>query len=170
MLLQSCVHPYKHLQAIQNYESALRYKPKVDRELYRCVVDGKFLLRKFHLSGILLFKSFDNGLVRAVFQNELGFSFFDFKWNAQDSFSVASVIEQLDKPAVVKTLRKDVEFVLMKGLFKKDEQQYLLDGDTVARFPVGSKGAVWYTMHEGRVNLIDYVGKSAHYHNRFTRQ
>ncbi len=49
MLLQSCVHPYKHLQAIQNYESALRYKPKVDRELYRCVVDGKFLLRKFHL-------------------------------------------------------------------------------------------------------------------------
>ncbi len=108
----------------------------------------------------MLFKSFDNGLVRAVFQNELGFSFFDFKWNAQDSFSVASVIEQLDKPAVVKTLRKDVEFVLMKGLFKKDEQQYLLDGDTVARFPVGSKGAVWYTMHEGRVNLIDYVGKA----------
>ncbi len=160
LLLLSCGHPYKHLRAISNGESVLRYKPKIERELYRCVVDGRFLLRKFHLSGILLFKSFEDGSTRAVFQNELGFAFFDFKWNVQDSFSVASIIEQLNKPAVIKTLQRDMELTLMKGLSANDEQYYKLDGDTVSRFPIGEKGAAWYRLQNGRVRLIDYVGKS----------
>ncbi len=160
LLLLSCGHPYKHLQAVPNDESVLRFKPKIERELYRCVVDGRFLFKKFHLSGILLFKSFEDGSTRAVFQNELGFAFFDFKWNGQDSFSVASVINQLNKPAVIKTLRRDMELVLMKGLSAKDEEHYKLECDTVSHFPIGEKGAAWYRLQNGRVRLIDYVGKS----------
>lgn len=159
-LLSCGGHPYKHLQSIPIRESALALKPKIERELYRCVVDGRFLFKRFHLSGILLFKSFDDGSTRAVFQNELGFAFFDFKWNAQDSFSVSGIMEQLDKPAVIKTLQRDMELVLMKGLSAKDEQHYKLDRDTVSRFPIGEKGAAWYRLQGGRVRLIDYVGKS----------
>lgn len=150
---------YKNLQAVPSAPSVLAYKPRPERALYRCVADGRFLFKKFHLSGVLLFKSFDDGSTRAVFQNEMGFAFFDFKWNAQDSFSVVSIMDRLDKPAVIKTLQRDMELVLMKGLSPEDETHFLKDGDTLSRFPL-AKGAAWYRLHNGSLRLIDYVGKS----------
>jgi hypothetical protein len=155
----SCGHPYKHLQSIPSGESALAYKPKIERELYRCVVDGRFIFKKFHLSGILLFKTFEDSSTRAVFQNEMGFAFFNFKWDARDSFSVTSILDQLNKPAVIKTLQRDIELVLMKRLSPKDEVHYLSAKDTLSRFPIGT-GAAWYKLSDGQLRLIDYVGKS----------
>lgn len=159
LLLASCGHPYKKLQSISFTHSVLDHKPIISRELYRCVVDGRFLFKKFHLSGILLFKTFEDGSTRAMFQNEMGFAFFDFKWDAQDSFSVSSIMEQLNKPAVVKTLQRDIELVLMKDLDPKQEIHYQSGSDTLARFPVGN-GAAWYKLQNGSLRLIDYVGKS----------
>lgn len=159
LVLAACGHPYKHLQSVSAAQSALAYKPKAERALYRCVVDGRFLFKQFHLSGLLLFKSFEDGSTRAVFQNEMGFAFFDFKWDKQDSFSVVSIMEQMNKPAVIKTLQRDMELVLMKGLSPKDEAQYIRNGDTLSRFPLG-KGAAWYQLHDGSIRLIDYIGKS----------
>jgi hypothetical protein len=159
LLLASCGHSYKNLQSVTSSHSILAYKPVVERELYRCVVDGRFLFKKFHLSGILLFKTFEDKSTRAVFQNEMGFAFFDFKWDARDSFSVSSIIEQLNKPAVVKTLQRDIELVLMKGLDPTQELHYRSGTDTLARFTVGN-GAAWYRLDNGSLRLIDYVGKS----------
>jgi hypothetical protein len=159
IVASSCGHPYKHLQSVASGQSVLAYKPRIERELYRCVVDGRFLFKKFHLSGILLFKTFEDSSTRAVFQNEMGFAFFNFKWDAQDSFSVTSIIDQLNKPAVIKTLQRDIELVLMKGLFPGDEVHYLSATDTLSRFPVGT-GAAWYKLGNKQLRLIDYVGKS----------
>jgi hypothetical protein len=128
ILIAGCASPYKHLQPLETPQnSAFIYKPQFNKALYRCIVNGNLIFKKFHLSGILLFKTMENGTVRAVFQNEMGMTFFDFEWDGQDSFKVNQVIEQLDRPAVVKTLKKDLSLLLMKGLDKKSEKFFVGD-------------------------------------------
>jgi hypothetical protein len=161
LLFAACSsNPYKHIATASVHDnSVLTCKPQFTRELYRCVVDGRFLIKKFHLSGILLFKKFEDGSTRAVFQNEMGIAFFDFKWDARDSFSVASIMSQLNKPAVIKTLRTDISLLLMKGLNPAAEQELKWDGRNVSRFPVNS-GYAYYTREKGSISLIEYAGKS----------
>lgn len=127
LLFASCSTPYKGLQEGKSTSSIYSYQPEFKRELYRCIVDGKFIFKKYHLSGVLFFKQLENGTKRAIFQNEMGIAFFDFEWDKQDQFSVKQIMEQLDKEAVVKTLRKDLEMLLMIGMEKDSE--ILLRGD-----------------------------------------
>ena len=176
-LVASCSAPYSHLQEVKNSEhsrnSAMRFKPVFQKELYRCVVDGHILFKKFHLSGLLFFKTFDDGSTRAVFQNEMGFTFFDFKWDKADSFSVVSIIPQLDKPALVKTLKKDFNLLLMKNLDKKSELVFedrrttmipppmpqWLTGPVYYRFTL-EKGYAYYIAEDGQLGEIENSGKS----------
>ena len=53
---------------------------------------------------------------RLVFSNEMGFKFFDFAYLSTGEFKVYSIIEQMNKKAVIKTLRKDFEILLMEQL------------------------------------------------------
>lgn len=121
LFITSCSTPYKGLKETKPQESIFEYKPQFERELYRCIVDGRFIFKKFHLSGVLFFKQLENGTKRAVFQNEMGIAFFDFQWDEDDNFSVKQIMEQLDKEAVVKTLRKDLEMLLMIGMDNNSE-------------------------------------------------
>ena len=160
LLVAACgSNPYRQLQASAAHESALRYKPKVTKELYRCVVDGRVILKKFHLSGLLLFKTFENGSTRAVFQNEMGFSFFDFKWDARDSFQVVSIIPQLDKPALVKVLAKDMNLLLMKNLDPATERQFTNGQETYSRFSL-EKGYAYYISQQQALQRIENAGKT----------
>ncbi len=153
-------YPYRDLEATRPVQgSILSLKPKVSRELYRCVVDGQLLWKKFHLSGILLFKQLPDGSLRAIFQNELGVSFFDFEWDARDSFSVKSIMSQLDRPAIIKTLKTDLSMLLMKGLKADEERALIADGDTVFRFPMND-AFVYYRQINGRIPRIEYAGRS----------
>lgn len=154
----SCSNPYKHLQADETGLASLAYQPVVSKELYRCVVDGKVLFKKFHLSGLLFFKAFEDGSTRAVFQNEMGFSFFDFKWNAKDSFQVMSIIPQLNKPALVKTLKKDMNLVLRKQVNPSTEQRFRLKDETYFRFTL-DKGYAYYITQNGKLQRIENAGK-----------
>lgn len=159
LLGASCANPYKQLQEVpQKTSTALRFKPQFGKELYRCVVDGKFLFKKFHLSGLLFFKSFEDGSTRAIFQNEMGISFFDFKWDDRDSFEVVSIMPQLDKPALVKILQKDFNLVLMKGLRPGTEGMFRHQKDTVYRFSL-DKGYAYYLVQKGGLTTIDNAGK-----------
>jgi hypothetical protein len=66
--------------------------------------------------------------LRIVFSNEMGFKFFDFEFSADNGFKVFYIMDQLDKKAVIKTLRKDFELVLLlhsepaKAFILKDSQ------------------------------------------------
>jgi len=141
--LYSCSgRPYKELRpggerVIKAYSGL---QPGFDKELYRCVVDGKFLLKKFHVSGILYLKSFSDTAVRVVFQGEMGNTFFDFGWDHKDSFIVYSIMPQMNKPALIRTLRKDFELLLMKGL--SAEYEVYEDGaeNTWIRYALQSAG------------------------------
>ena len=149
-----------HKEVWQQYKgdlSALRFKPKYERELYRCVVDGKMLFKKYHLSGLLLFKELETG-TRVVFQNEMGLTFFDFARDKDDSFKVNQVIEQLDKPAVIKTLQKDMALLLMKSLDKANETHFQQGEDILHRFSL-DKGFVYYIEKSARLMRIDNTGE-----------
>jgi hypothetical protein len=152
----SCASPYKNLQTTPA-SSALKFKPVYERELYRCTVDGGVIFKKFHLSGVLLFKELETG-TRVVFQNEMGITFFDFEWDKNDSFKVNKVIEQLDRPAVIKTLQKDMAMLLMKGLDETSEVHFAKDEDILHRFSL-NKGFVYYIENSARLMQILNTGE-----------
>jgi len=49
-----------------------------------------------------------------VFSNEAGFKFFDFEFAKDGNFKVFYIIDQMNKKAVIKTLRKDFEIIMMQ--------------------------------------------------------
>ena len=159
LLFLSCGDPYKDL-LLQDRQppSAMRFQPVFQKALYRCIVDGKFLFKKFHLSGLLLFKKMEDSSTRVVFQNEMGWTFFDFEWDVQDQFKVNQIMPQLDKPAVIKTLQKDLQLLLMKGLDPATEQHYEKDGFRYDRFILG-EGYAYYISQQGKVIRIENAGK-----------
>lgn len=136
----------------------MAYKPVIDKDLYRCLVNGKFLFKKFHLSGILVFKTLPDASTRVVFQNEMGFTFFDFSWDNKDSFQVVKVIPQLDKPALIKTLEKDLSLVMMKNLDPEQEQIAGAKEGRVHRFPL-EKGFADYLISGDSLQEIYVAGK-----------
>lgn len=160
LLFFSCAAPYKSLQpAVMQHPSALRFKPVFDKALYRCTVDGKFVFKKFHLSGLLFFKTMEDKSTRAVFQNEMGFSFFDFEWSAHDSFKVHRIIEKLNKPALIKTLQKDMSLLLMKNMDSATEKIFLKNNETYHRFDL-EKGWAYYITKNDKLVRIENGGKN----------
>jgi len=159
LALASCSNPYKYLTKQETVSrTALRFKPIFQKELYRCLVDGRFLLKKFHLSGLLLFKKMEDGSTRVVFQNEMGISFFDFEWSKQNVFKVNQIIPQLNKPAVVKTLQKDIQLLLMISLDGKSEQQFIQKDLSYNRFSL-DKGVAYYISNGEKLIRIENAGK-----------
>lgn len=57
----------------------------------------------------------EDGSKRAVFQNEIGFTFFDFEWDTSGNFRVVQIQEKMNKEALIKTLRKDFEVLFQIG-------------------------------------------------------
>lgn len=96
------------------YRKQTDIQPVFDKMLYRCTVDGKTFLKSYHLSGILFLKNQEDGSTNVVFQNEMGISYFDFSWSKNNIFKVNSIIAQMNKEALIKTLRKDFEMLLVK--------------------------------------------------------
>ncbi|MBS1590390.1 MAG: hypothetical protein JST52_12335 [Bacteroidetes bacterium] len=155
----SCSTPYSKLTQVSNVPFPVwQFKPQFEKELYRCVVDGRFLFKKFHLSGILLLKQFQDNSTRAVFQNEMGFTFFDFEWNQLDSFKVNQIIPQLDKPALIKLLEKDMNLFLMKGLNAHSEADFMANNESLYRFSL-DKGFAYFIATKDTLKRIENVGK-----------
>lgn len=100
----------------------------------------------------------EDGATRAVFQNEMGFTFFDFGWDVNDSFQVNQIIPQLDKPALIKTLRKDLNLLLMKNLDTASEQIFAFQGALLHRFQL-SKGIAYYVEEKEHIKRIENWGK-----------
>lgn len=156
LLTVACGSPYKGLQQQPLAISAYRYQPEFQKVSYRAIVDGKFLFKEFHLSGVLIIKQLQNGTIRAVFQNELGPALFGFEWDEESNFKVLQVMEQLDKEAVIKTLRKDIEMLLMIGL-DKDSEILLTEGGgkrQFNRFDIES-GYVYYISNDKELSKIE---------------
>lgn len=113
ILFCGCSTLYRQLKPVGGDPMAIaRLQPAFGVGMYKTSVDvtGK------HLSGVLIIKKMPDSSIRTVFTSELGFTFFDFQWPVAGGFAVNSILKQLDKPAVIKTLRKDFEGILMNRL------------------------------------------------------
>ena len=112
-LFIGCSPVYRHMQAATGNINALtKFKPAFTVALYNTQVD----VVGNHLSGLLLIKKMPDSSIRMVFSNEIGFKFFDFEFAPDGNFKVYSIIKQMNKKAVLKTLRKDFELILMDHL------------------------------------------------------
>lgn len=156
LFLASCATPYKGLQHQPVQESVYRFQPEFDRVLYRCIVDGRFIFKKFHLSGVLFFKQLENGTKRAIFQNEMGIAFFDMEWDKDGNFKVRQMMEQLNKEAVKKTLRKDLEMLLLMGMDKNSEILMGQDRGKGQLYRLNrEEGYVYYTVEDNSLVKIE---------------
>jgi hypothetical protein len=92
--------------------SLQKFKPAFTVALYNTQAD----VVGNHLSGLLIIKKMPDSTIRMVFSNEMGFKFFDFEFTPDGNFKVYSVIKQMNKKVVLKTLRHNFELVLMQNL------------------------------------------------------
>ncbi len=157
VLFLSCqqkAYRYKKEVTGTDIVSAEILRPMFQRELYRATIDGKFGFKKFHLSGLLYLRTIDKN-TRVVFQNEMGSTFFDFGWDEQDSFSVYQILPDLDKQALITTLRKDFELLLLKNTAKSSSGIYIIDGnkeEQYIRFE-RPKGFAYYVIPPGSFDI-----------------
>jgi hypothetical protein len=129
-------------------ECPRQFKPVIPRALYKTSVDvtGK------HISGLLLIKTLPDSSIRIAFTKEMGFSFFDFGFLPGNAFKVYHIIPQMDKKAVIKTLRKDFELVLFRNM-REDNRIALQDSSLIYYGFPQTKGVNYYItdMHCSRL-------------------
>src|SRR3978361_803813 len=105
-VLVGCSSVYKNLQpATGNINYIQKFKPNFKNALYKAEID----VVGHHLSGLLLIKTLPDSTIRMVFSTEMGYKFFDFAFSPDGDFKVFYVVKQMNKNAVIKTLKKDFE-------------------------------------------------------------
>lgn len=119
------------------------------RHLYSCQINGSIGIRKYSLSGLLLVKHMEDGSKRAVFQNEIGFTFFDFEWDTAGIFRVIQIQEKMNKEALIKTLRKDFE-VLFQIRFSSPQ---INNSRTLIRTQLPKGNALYELRDEHKKNI-----------------
>jgi hypothetical protein len=150
LFIISCSPAYKKMQLGTGNASVLaKFKPNFTVALYNTKVD----VVGNHLSGLLIIKKMPDSSTRMVFSNEIGFKFFDFEFSPNGDFKVYSIIKQMNKKSVLKTLRKDFELILMEHLDNKVISVRTKDGLMYYIFPQ-QKGYNFYITDSTGDNLI----------------
>jgi len=140
ILLVACSSQYRKMKKQAGDTSCIqKFKPAFNGTVYKTTVDvvGK------HLSGLLLIKKMPDSSMRIVFTSEIGFKFFDFGFSKDSGFKVYYVIQQMNKKAVITTLRKDFELVMMYNTDTKGSYILKDSGNLYYSFPQ-EKGVNYY--------------------------
>jgi len=148
--LPACSSVYRKMEKTRaNPACLLSFRPQFTKALYNTKVDvvGK------HLSGLLLIKTMPDSSTRLLFSNEMGFKYFDFEFSAGGIFKVYYILPQMDKKAVLTTLRKDFELLLMQHLDMEKSFARKKDGLFYHGFPQ-SKGNNYYITDSACSQLI----------------
>jgi len=146
----ACTPVHQQMQSSAAHASVLQqFRPAFTVALYNTTVD----VVGNHLSGLLLVKKMPDSSTRMVFSNEMGFTFFDFEFAADGGFKVYSIIKKLDKRSVIKTLRNDLELVLMNNLDSNKATVKTKDGLVYFIFPQ-TKGFNYYITNQSGDELL----------------
>jgi hypothetical protein len=149
-LFASCSSAYKGLPAVPGDVTCIQqFKPQFTAVLYTARVDvvGR------HLSGLLLMKVMPDSSTRVVFTSETGFKFFDFEFSANGQFRVYQVIKEMNKKAVIKTLRKDFELVMLRNTPAAGAYIVKKNGLNYYAFPQ-QKGVNYYVTDSACTQLV----------------
>jgi hypothetical protein len=145
----SC-NQYRHLKKAPTEANCIeKFKPSFRREEYKTSVDvvGKYI------SGLLLIKYMPDSSTRIVFTNEMGFSFFDFGFSQDDGFVVYHIVPQMNKSALIKTLRKDFELIMFRNI-DRNKTYNLIDSSVIYHAYPQTKGVNYYITDEQCSRLI----------------
>jgi hypothetical protein len=145
----SC-NQYRHLKRTSPEENCIeKFKPDFRREEYKTSVDviGK------HISGLLLIKYMPDSSTRIVFTNEMGLSFFDFGFLQNNGFAVYHIVPQMNKAALIKTLRKDFELIMFRNM-DGNKSYNLIDSAIIYHAYPQEKGVNYYVTDEPCSRLI----------------
>lgn len=155
LVLIACTPSYKQsdshrMQVYSGDATVLRkFKPVFGVAFYNTQVN----VVGNHLSGILVIKKMPDSSTRLVFSNETGFKFFDFEFSKLGEFKVYSIIKKMNKKQVLKTLRKDLELVLMEHLDNSTVSVRMKDGFVYYMYP-RAKGYNYYITDSSGNKLI----------------
>lgn len=132
--LCQCASDYRHLtRSLPDDTCANQIKPVHKTALYSAGID----IVGNHISALLFIKVMPDSSYRVVFTNEAGVTFLDMGFLRDGTVKVYTVVKQLDRRAVINTLRKDFELIL--GLpFKSRQFARYTNGDEVY-YAVGQK-------------------------------
>lgn len=149
-LLASCSSAYRSLQRSEGDAVCIQqFKPQITQTiLYSTQVD----VLKHHFSGLLLFKPMEDSSMRVVFASEMGLKFFDFEFGKDGSFTKHYILPKMDKKAVIKTLKKDFEMILMRQ--DPHTAEVFTDGEyRYTAFPL-EKGKIYYITSKDCSKLV----------------
>jgi len=143
LLLVGCASEYKSRKPVAPDQACIeKIRPTgVNTSWYTTYIDviGR------HISGLLLIKQMPDSSRRVVFTNEAGVTFLDFQFNTDGSFQVKQVIKQLNKKAVIQTLRKDFELMLGIPFRQSITEAWLQDGEVYYGVPQKKETAYFIT-------------------------
>lgn len=135
-----CASSYTQLQKTGGDPACVsKFRPRFTTNLYSTQVD----IIGNHLSGLLVIKSMPDSSTRIVFTSEMGLSLFDFEFTSTNEFKVHHIIEKMNRKPVIKTLRKDFELILMRGLDKQTPAIFSNNGRIYYAFKQ-EKGSNYY--------------------------
>ncbi|MEI6489265.1 MAG: hypothetical protein WCP52_09895 [Bacteroidota bacterium] len=75
------------------------------------------------ISGLLLTKQMSSGDYRIIFTTELGMKMFDFEFK-DTSFTLQYCVPQFNRPTLLKTLKNDIEMLLMNNISSMHRSYY----------------------------------------------
>jgi hypothetical protein len=112
LLFSACRSPYATLVEAPGIspDCVRKFRPTFSSFMYKTEVD----VVGNQFNGILVFKTMPDSSRRVVFTSETGPTFFDFEFK-QDRFRVVYCLKKLNRKAVIQTLRKDFELLLMQN-------------------------------------------------------
>ena len=157
-LLMACSSPYKNLQQFKGDPGCIQqFKPVFTSVQYNTTVD----VMGRHISGVLVIKHMADSSTRLVFAMKTGFKFFDFAFLPDSGFRVLYIVEQMDKKAVITTLRKDFELILFRNT---DPEKGTIFGDEHHRYYAfkQEKGTNYYITDTACSELIRVEKSSRH--------
>jgi len=143
-ILNISCNQYRHLKRTLPEEHCIeKFKPDFRHEEYKTSVDviGK------HISGLLLIKYMPDSSTRIVFTSEMGLSFFDFGFLRDSGFAVYHIVPQMNKAALIKTLRKDFELIMFRNM-DENKSYNLIDSTNIYHAYPQEKGINYYITDE----------------------
>src|SRR5262249_38650884 len=121
IFFSACSSAYKELRRTQgDVQCIQQFRPKFSTVYYDTEVEA--VGKKF--SGIIIMKNMPDSSLRIVFSTKPGIKFFDFEFLPDSGFRVLFIMKDLNKKAVIKTLRKDFEILLFR--YTGPDKGYLL--------------------------------------------
>jgi hypothetical protein len=150
LLVTGCSRsPYLQLEKTsEGWECLNSHKPDFTTILYNTHVN----VTGNHLSGILLFKKFQDDSIRVVFSNEMGVKFFDFEFTG-NHFKVHYIMSKLNRKPVINQLRKNIGFLIMHRVNAHDMQSFVYGNERFFRCTHG-KELTYYITDASCDNLV----------------